>query len=123
MSETGAYLYAVSRGVRADQLTDVRGIAGEQVRLVEHGGLGAVVSAVDLDEFGDEGLRRNLEDLAWLEQVARTHDAVVTQVSRLAVTAPLRLATICFDDDGVRGRLEEWQAALTTSLDRIEDRV
>src|SRR5699024_2896934 len=91
--------------------------------LVEHGGLAAVVSPVDLDEFGDEGLRRNLEDLSWLEEVARTHDAVVTQVSQSAPTAPLRLATICFGDEGVRARLAEWQEPLTAALDRIEGRV
>jgi hypothetical protein len=90
---------------------------------VEHRDLAAVVSDVDLDEYGEEGLRRNLEQLDWLEETARTHDAVVHVLAAHGPTAPLRLATICLDDDGVRRRIDEWYAALQQVLDRIEGRV
>ena len=36
--------------------------------------------------------------------------------------APLRLATICLDDAGVRARLDEWHHALVQALDRVEGR-
>ena len=67
-------------------------------------------------------LSRNLEDLSWLEKVARGHDTVIHAVAGAAATAPLRLATICLDDDGVRARLDEWHDALETALDRVEGR-
>ena len=38
-------------------------------------------------------------------------------------TAPLRLATICLDDDGVRRRLHEWHPALQQALDRVAGRM
>lgn len=123
MSEDGAYMYAVGRGIEPAALRDLAGIRGAPLRLVEHSGLGAVVSTVDLDEFGDDGLRRNLEDLRWLEDVARSHDSVVAGVSRFGSTVPLRFATICFDDDAVRQRLSQWRDDLTTSLDRVEGRL
>ena len=85
-------------------------------------GLDAVVSTVDLDEFGEEALRRNLEDLGWLERVARRHDEVVHAVARRGPAAPLRLATVCLDDEAVRRRLDEWHDPMSAVLDRIDGR-
>jgi hypothetical protein len=119
---TGRYLYAVSRGLDPAALEGVRGLDGGRLELVPQDELVAVVSDVDLAEYGEHGLRRNLEDLAWLEVVARAHDAVVNAAAMAAPTAPLRLATICLDDDGVRRRLGEWHEALVRVLDRIEGR-
>ncbi len=119
----GRYLYAIGRGVDAEDLATTRGLAEAPLRLVEHRDLSAVVSDVDLDEFGEAGLRRNLEDLGWLEHVARTHDAVVRATAATGPTAPLRLATVCFDDDQVRRRIEEWHELLVRALERVEGRV
>jgi hypothetical protein len=118
----GLYCYAIVRGVTADDLTDAPGIGEAPLRLVEEGGLGAVVSAVDLDEFGEEGLRRNLEDLAWLEQVAMAHDRVSRYASERAPTAPLRLATVFLGEDSLRDQLAQWHDAAERALDRIEGR-
>jgi hypothetical protein len=123
MTDGGTYLYAISRGVSDADLAGHTGLRGFPLRVVEHGGLAAVVSEVPLDEFGDEGLRRNLEDLAWLEEVARTHDGVVHAIALRGPTAPLRLATICLDDDSVRSRLEQWHDSLERTLARIEGRM
>lgn len=120
---TGRYLYAITRGVTSDAMAGTGGLDGGTLESVDHRGLTAVVSTVRLDEFGEEGLRRNLEDLAWLEKVARGHDAVVHAVAALGPTAPLRLATICLDDDGVRARLDEWHDALNEALDRVQGRM
>lgn len=122
VAETGRYLYAVSRDLDPRALDGLTGLGGGHLDLVEHQGLVAVVSTVDLEEYGEEGLRRNLEDLAWLETAARGHDAVIHAVATAAPTAPLRLATICLDDAGVRLRLREWHSALVQVLDRVEGR-
>ena len=102
MTETGRYLYAIARDLDPQVLAEVPALAGGRLEVVEHRGLTAVVSSVDLEEYGEDGLRRNLENLPWLEEVARGHDAVVQATATRAPTAPLRLATICLDDDGVR---------------------
>jgi len=122
VSETGRYMYAISRGIDPTALDATRGLDDGKLAVVEHRGLSAVVSDVDLAEFGEDGLRRNLEDLGWLERVARGHDTVVQAVAQLGPAAPLRLATICLDDDAVRARLDEWYDGLTAALDRVEGR-
>ena len=117
--DTGRYLYAVCRGLPPGVLDGVPGLAGEPLELVEHRDLVAVVSTVPLTSFGEEALRRNLEDLTWLESVVRCHDEVVHAVAAHGPAAPMRLATICFDDDAVRARLRQWAVDLDYVLDRV----
>jgi len=122
MGERARYLYAITRNLPEGFLDDARGLGGNRLETVDHRGLAAIVSDVDLDEFGEEALKQNLEHLEWLETVARTHDDVIHRVAAAGPTAPLRLATICLDDDGVRRRLDDWYVALGQVLDRVEGR-
>lgn len=116
-------MYAITRGLDPSRLDSTPALAGGRLEVVEHRGLEAVVSDVGLTEFGEDGLRQNLERMDWLEEVARGHDTVVQAVAALGPTAPLRLATICLDDAAVRRRLDEWYDALEVVLDRVEGRM
>jgi hypothetical protein len=119
MSPTGQYLFAVTDALEPDDLRGQEGFDGEPLELVEHAGLQAVVCAVDLDEFGEVAVHRNLENLPWVERVARTHDADVRTVAARSTTAPLRLVTICLDQQSVVSRLQEWEPQLRAALDRV----
>lgn len=122
MAEHGRYLFAVARGLDADALSGVAGLRTAPLDVVEHRGLQAVVCDVDLADFGEEALVRNLEDLAWLEEVARGHDDVVRAVAGTAAIAPMRLVTICSTDASVRDRIEHLHDDLVAVLDRVEGR-
>jgi hypothetical protein len=121
VAETGTYLYAVGRGLDPDRVRAVSGLRGAELRVLEHKDLVAFVSTVDLDEFGEAGLRDHLEDLTWLEDVARGHDEVVRRVAAAtSALAPFRLATIYRSDPRVRDRIDELHHDLVLALDRIE---
>ena len=120
MSESGRYLFAVTRGVPADELAGTRGLGDAPLQLVPCGELQAVVCTVDLAEFGEEALRRNLEDLQWVEGLARTHDDVVRTVAERATVAPMRLVTIYADDTRVQEQIGLLRTALVAALDRVE---
>ncbi|GAA4253595.1 GvpL/GvpF family gas vesicle protein [Dactylosporangium darangshiense] len=111
------WLHAVARD--AGGLDGFPGIVGATVRTVATAGLVAVVSPVDPAEFGEEALRRNLEDLPWLEGVARAHHAVVAAAGERGAVVPATLATVYRDDAGVRAMLEQRRADLDAALDRI----
>jgi hypothetical protein len=119
---TGLYFYAVSRGLTADDVAGLTGVEDAPVRLVEQAGLVALVSEVDLEEFGEEGLRRNLEDLRWLEAVAVAHDRVARHAAERVPTAPLRLATVFLGEESLRAQMAEWHESAERTLDRIEGR-
>ncbi|TWD81702.1 gas vesicle protein GvpL/GvpF [Kribbella amoyensis] len=123
MVDTGTYLYAVARSLDGRLLDAVTGMQGHPVRTIDDGELVAVVSTVGLDEFGEDGLRRNLENLRWLEATARGHDEVVRRAAAgTSALAPFRLATICRSDQGVLERVDELRTELDEALDRIEGR-
>jgi hypothetical protein len=121
--ETGIWLYAITRGdIPDDALATVPGVAGESLRICRAAGLSAVVGTVDLDRFGEEGLRRNMEDLDWLAAVARAHDRVIAAVLRTGPTVPLRLATVYLDDARVEALLTDRQQEFAAAVQAVTDR-
>ena len=123
MAETGTYVYAVGRHLDPELPTDLEGVGDAPVRTIGHRDLTAVVSTVDLAEFGESALRQNLEDLAWVEKTARRHDEVVRRAAALTTAlAPFRLVTIYRSDDAARDRIEELYDDLVQALDRIDRR-
>jgi hypothetical protein len=98
------------------------GVDGTAVTTVERGELAAVVSLVDRDRFDAESLRANLEDLDWLERTARAHHQVIDTIARQTPVAPLRMATILWDERGVAELLEANRPEFTEVLERVRGR-
>ena len=92
------------------------------VEKITHGGLAAFASRVPLAEFGEDPLRENLNQLSWLERVARAHEAVLEDALTEGPIVPLRLCTIYTDEDGVRAILDREEEQLTATLDRLDGR-
>jgi hypothetical protein len=78
------------------------------------------VRSVPLAEYGEEALRANLNDIAWLEDAARRHEAVLEGLLQETTVIPLRLCTIYRDEGAVREMLAAEQAALAEALGRLE---
>ncbi len=123
MTGAGLWLHAVVRDLDPARLVGLTGVGGQAVRPVPAGGLTAVVGPVDLAEFGEEPLRRNLEDLTWLEAVARTHHRVAEELFRHGPVIPARLATIYRDEDSVAELLTRRGGDLAAALDRVAGRL
>jgi hypothetical protein len=116
------WLYALVEDGTAETLQGLSGIGGAEVRLTDVGGLTAVVSPVSLDEFGEEALRRNLEDLAWLEAVARAHHGVIAATARLRTLLPMRLATVYSTEASMRAGITADAAWFRSALERLRSR-
>ncbi|MDA2814914.1 GvpL/GvpF family gas vesicle protein [Nocardiopsis sp. RSe5-2] len=117
------YLYAVARPPAGGALDGIAGVGGGPVHVVSAHGLDAVVSPVALEEFGEEALRRNLEDMAWLEAAARAHHRVVDAVFRSTVAVPLRLATVFLGEESLRSMVGERRGHITAVLSRLVGRI
>jgi Gas vesicle synthesis protein GvpL/GvpF len=117
------YVYCV---VPSGQLLDLEGVSGvepgSEVSLVTHDDLSAVVSSVRLEGFGSEALKRNLEDIEWLERTARAHDAVLGRALAAEAVVPLRLCTLFADVARVRGMLGSERGTFLAALDRLRGR-
>ncbi|MER5204711.1 GvpL/GvpF family gas vesicle protein [Streptomyces sp. NPDC002825] len=121
-----SYAYAVVRPTATlaeGPLTGITGVASGEVRLVGAGPLAAAVGSVPQSDFSEAALKVRLEDLDWLEQVARAHHGVVEFLAARTTVLPLRLATVYMDDDRVRGVLQQGEDTFTHMLDRFADHV
>jgi hypothetical protein len=123
-TDTGTYLYGVGADAGAGPPRSVDGVLGTPVRVVTEpeSELVAYVSTVPLTEFGEEALRRNLEDLPWLETIARAHHQVLTAVSDAAPVLPVRLVTVYRGDDQVREMLRDRAGEFADLLVRVSGR-
>lgn len=122
--DTLVYLYAIGDAELSRSSTSAvpAGIDGAPVRFVVADGLAAAVSSVDATRFDEEALRRGFEDLRWLEDTARAHHTVVDALANDHPVAPLRLATVYFDDTNVAALLTGRAPHLLSALDRIRGR-
>lgn len=127
MASTGTWLYAITNGTGRGLFDDPRlreltGVGDGPLHAVEAGGLTAIGESVSLSEFGEAALRRNLEDLDWLESTARGHHQIVDALAGLVQIVPVRLATVYSGDDNVRMMLAERSGDFRDVLRRITAR-
>ena len=103
--------------------TDIEGVAsGARVERVDGSDLSALVSRVPVAEFGAAPLRENLNDLAWLERVARAHEEVLERALEQSTLVPLRLCTIYESEQNVREMLVREHDTLAHALDALTGR-
>jgi hypothetical protein len=116
----GCYVYCV---VRAGEHPSLEGLEAVDpvfgIEPLTHADLSALTSRVRLEEFGAEALKRNLEDLGWVERTARAHDAVLARALTADAVVPLRLCTIFADEAHVRDMLEREEESLLEALERL----
>jgi Gas vesicle synthesis protein GvpL/GvpF len=115
----GIWAYCVTR---ASDPPAMGGVDGAPVERVEDEGLAVFVSRVPLAEFGEGPLRRNLNDLDWLERVAREHESVLERALEDGTIVPLRICTIFADEQAAVRMLAEQRSALDTAFDALDGR-
>jgi hypothetical protein len=127
--DTGVWTYAITEQERLSwpdgevDLSWLTGIGEEQVRTLTCSGLTALVSDVSLAEFGDAALRENVENLDWLDEVARMHHYVIDAAARLFTLLPVRLATVYSDDAAMCAALTDHREQLRDTLRQLGGRV
>jgi hypothetical protein len=123
MTDTGVWVYAIADHPGGGEVFLPGGVAGTAVRCVGAAGLAVLASDVDLAEFGEAALRRNLENLAWLEEVARAHHNVVNAAARLFPVLPARFATVYSGDVTMVHAFAERAGQLRAALARVGGRM
>lgn len=127
--EWGWYLYGIIRDhpQAAERAADGINFSGsveleghQRVETITGGELIAVVRRVPLAEFAPEALRAQADNPAWLETVARQHNAVIEALHRTQSILPARFGSVYPSADDVRAALIEEQDVLLTRIARIE---
>lgn len=99
------------------------GVEASDVEILEAGDVAAIVSAVPIDEYGDESLLRHLNDLAWLQRTAQAHEAVLERALGTTTVIPFRMTTLFAGEPTLRVFLQERSEVLLELLRRFEGKV
>ena len=116
------WVYAVADDAAPPFTSGPIGVGGSPVRPLSAAGLTALVGSVAQSEFGEAALRRNLEDLEWLERTARAHHEVIETIAKERPVVPMRLATVYSSDEVAAGMLQERASDLRQVLTRLTGR-
>jgi len=121
-SGDAVWAYCVARDDAEHPGDAARGVGGGTLEWVRAEGLAVLCSTVPLSEFGEEPLRRNLNDMAWLERTARAHETAIDHAFAQTTVIPLRLCTLFSDEDAARRMLAGRRDELGADLDALEGR-
>ena len=115
------YVYGVVRAQEAPPTAELAGADDRRTLAgVTDGGLTAVVSRVPAAEFAEDELRAHLNDMDWVETVARDHEHVLDSICRRTTVIPMRLCTVYKTEGGVREMLLRESDTLLEALGHLD---
>jgi hypothetical protein len=117
-SAEALWVYGVVAGDAAGP-PDTPGVDGLAVELMPHRGLAALITRVPLAAFGEESLKRRLEDMEQLESLAREHDRVLGAALDIGAVVPFRMCTLYESADSLHRMLEQQRVELSGALGRL----
>ena len=89
------YLYCI-----ANKEPKINGL-GNDLYSICNNGLYAVASKVNKEEFGQEGLKRNMADFEWIKTRASLHEKIIERVMDNINVIPFKFATLFNTDDSL----------------------
>jgi hypothetical protein len=124
--EHGLYVYCVGeRAALAELFEEALPAAIEDTASLEMIGgseLAAVLSAVPLEDYGEEALESRLNNATWTAVRAMRHEKVVEHFARRASVVPLRFGTIYLESARIEEMLSEKLATLRAIIERLRGR-
>jgi hypothetical protein len=113
------YLYCVVD--REPELKETEGLA-EGLYFVCNNGLYAVAGKVEEEEFGQEGIERNMADFEWVKAKAGVHERIIELVMADTDVIPFKFGTLFNTDDSLKAMLEEYGEEFQAILRKLENK-
>ena len=123
--DSGFYLYCI-RPQTAKAIEVDKTISGEgKVYIIPYDNIEAVVSEVDLNEFGSEEIQKKAEeDLNWIKEKAQIHEYVIEQAMRvgpnLISVIPMKFGTIFKTEESLKECLRKNYQQFKDSLEKLK---
>jgi hypothetical protein len=117
MSEKLIYIYCITGEIPKFDSISKENVHG--VSYIFHKGLFAVVSEVLAEEFGEDMLKKNLNDITWLESKVKTHEKIIEKVMGQTTVIPFRFATIFKTEDSLKTMIEKFLDGFRDILNRL----
>ena len=80
----------------------------------------AIVKQVSPDEFSEENLNKNFDDLPWIELHARNHIRIIGEVMENRTVIPFKFGTIFNSEESLLKFIHKYSSSLNENLKNIE---
>jgi hypothetical protein len=121
MSENGQllYLYCV-----ADTEPKIKQMENSENNLYSicHNGLYAVISEVEQQEYGEEGLKKNMADFEWVKTKVSLHEKIIEQVMTYTDVIPFKFGTLFNTDESLKAMLKQYGQEFKAILRRLANK-
>jgi hypothetical protein len=110
------YLYCIADSEpKIEQIED----ADNNLYSICHNGLYAVVGKVDQQEFGEEGLKKNMADMEWIKAKVSVHERITEQVMAGTNVIPFKFGTLFSTDVSLKAMLEQYGQEFKAILGKL----
>lgn len=113
----GWYLYGFLSDGDAPSMAGIDGRS--DLTLLAEAGICALASPVPLAEFGEEALRHHLNDLRWVEEKVRLHEAIVEAAMARGTILPARFCTLFADPQRILAAMRRNAPLLQEGFERV----
>jgi hypothetical protein len=114
------YVYGIINAGAEMVARGLRGIGDGPLATVTEGQLTAVYSRVPREDFEETELRTHLSDMAWVEHVARGHEAALDELCSQTTVIPMRMCTVYQTESRLREMLQREREPLTEAIEHLE---
>jgi len=113
------YLYCVAD--KEPELKETEGLA-DNLYFVCNNGLYAVAGKVEEEEFGQEGLKRNMADFEWVKAKASAHERIIELVMVNTDVIPFKFGTLFNTNGSLKAMLEQYGEEFEAILRKLANK-
>lgn len=111
---TMLYLYCITR--KTPEISD---LTGGHLLCIPVSHFFVFAKAVSPEEFSEENLKKNLNDLAWVDLHVRNHIRVIGEIMKSDEVIPFKFGTIFLSEDNLRKFIHDYDTSLTENFTEI----
>lgn len=120
-------LYVYGIVFRLSHPTPLLAMGGEEkgegggVRFFPYQDIAALVSEVDLEEFGESSMAQNLKNLEWVKEKVMAHEKILEKVMASQTVIPLKFGAIFTSEDRLQKVLADSYEGFQYLLETLKD--
>ena len=119
MNTDASYLYVYCITKEPPRLTNLTDLV-DSIDFLQFGNLYVTISYVDKDDFTQEILKKNLQNLEWVSKYVIIHEKVIETVMKDTPVIPSQFATVFIDKKNLEGFMEKHAGHLEEKLIYLE---
>jgi hypothetical protein len=110
------YVYCISDSpLQVDTISDQK-----DLKCLKFDAFYAYVKQVSPNEFSEENLNKNFNDLPWIETHARNHIRIIGEVMKSCIVIPFKFGTIFNSEESLGNFIQKYASSLNENLKKIK---